>query len=202
MAIITYYKSATVDGGAIGAQITDGGIDDLLPAITSQNRLAGLTFHRKIWIQSDTTLTILTSLANEGQYDATWFTSANPLTDTVANLTGIETKYGAMNIVSNTTTTATVTNDATDILARVNDYAYIGSDVVQISAIVDNGDGTSTITFSPAIATADHSGTMFSTLISSAFTANTAVPFWIKVVIPPLAPISSNYNTLQFLTVY
>ena len=50
---VKYYKSATDAGGAMGAQLSDGGIDDLLPPITSQNRLQGTDFFRKIWYESD-----------------------------------------------------------------------------------------------------------------------------------------------------
>ena len=201
MATLTFYKSAADDGGAIGAQITDGGIDDLLPPITSQDRLHGLTFHRKVWIESDTDLSILNSIANHGQYGAVYFESANA-NDTVADLTGTETKYGAMLIVSNTENDVIVNNNADYTIMRVGDYAFIGADVVQIDTITDNGDGTSTVAFSPAIPTADHSGTYFSTMIDKAFTAATPLPFWVKIDVPTLAPISSNYNTLKFLTVY
>jgi hypothetical protein len=201
MALITYYKSATVDGGAIGTQLTDGGIDDLLPAVTSQDRLNGLTFHRKIWIQSDTALNILNSLANHGQYGAVWFETAN-INDTVANILGTERKYGAAKIVSNTTISAIVENNANYTIFAANDYFYIGTDVVQITTVTDNLDGTSTISFSPAIPTADHTGTYASSLINKPFTVNTPVPFWVKIDIPALAPLSASYNTLQFLTVY
>jgi len=73
---------------------------------------------------------------------------------------------------------------------------------VQISTVTDNLDGTSTLAFSPDIPTADHTGTFAASLINKPFLATTAIPFWVKVDVPVLAPLSSSYNTLQFLTVY
>ena len=201
MAVVTFNKSATEQGGAIGTVLTDGGVDELLPAVTSQDRLHGVIIHRKMWITSDTALSILTSLANEGKYDACWFESAG-VNDTLSDLTGTETKYGASPIVSNTVNTAKIANNSTDTIVRVNDYAYIGSDVVQVSTITDNGDGTSDVTFAPDIPSGDHSGTSFSTLLNKSFLATTAIPFWVKIDIPALASLTSNFNTIQFLTVY
>ena len=201
MAIVTFNKSATDDGGAIGTALTDGGVDELLPAVSSQDRLHGVTIHRKMWITSDTDLSILSSLSNEGQYDACWFESAGA-NDVVGDLTGTETKYGASPIVSNTVNTAVVTNNATDVILRANDYAYIGADIVQVTSVTDKGDGTSDVVFSPDIPAGDHSGTSFSTLINKTFVATTGVPFWVKIQIPALASLTSNFNTIQFLTVY
>ena len=202
MATITFFKSATPDGGAKGDQLTDGGVDDLLPEITSQNRLNGVEFFRKIWYESDADVTCMASLANEGNYNACFFKSANDA-DTVADLTGNEDMYGALKIVSNTVNTVKVTNDADGwTLARVNDHGYIGNDVVKVDTITDNGDGTSTFNFSPDVADVDHTGEYFDTLISVNMTATTAVPFWCKVKVPALAPLNSTYNTLQFLSIY
>ena len=201
MATITYFKSATDDGGAIGTQLTDGGVTELFPIITSQNRLTGLNYYRKAWYNSDEALTIMCSLANLAEYNASFFESAG-VNDVVGDLTGSETRYGALNIVSNTTTSVKVTDNTLWTLARVNDYAHIGDTIVQIDTITDNGDGTSDIAFSPAIVTADHSGTAFSTTISKNFTAGVDVPFWINVDVPVLAQPNSNYDTHQFMALY
>ena len=201
---LTFYKSASDEGGAIGAQLADGGIDDLLPPISSQERLQGVTFYRKIWIESDTDVNILSSLGNMGQYTAVWFETAGE-NDTIADIIGTERKYAALEILSNTEDAAIVKIDAlysVSDLINIDDYAFIGADIVQIDSVKDNADGTADIGFSPSIPSADHTGTFMSTLIDKAFVTATPVPFWVKVDVPALAPMESNYNTLQFLTVY
>jgi len=201
MAEITYYKSATEAGGAIGDQLTDGGTDDLLPPILSQNRLSGLEYFRKIWYKSDADMNVMCSVANEGQYDSCFFESADP-SDTVSDLTGSETRYGALSIVSNTENTVTVTNDTRWTLMRVGDKAHIGDQMVEIDTITDNGDGTSTVDFHNDIPTADHSGTYFVTCIDKAFNAGDEIPFWIQVVVPELAPANSSLDTHQFFALH
>jgi len=196
-----YYKSATPDGGAIGDELTDGGVDDLLPGITSQDRLNGLTILRKIWYESDIDANVLCSLANQGQYNSCFFESANA-DDTVSDLTGNEDKYGALEIISNTVNTVKVKNDPNETLIRVNDKAHIGTDVVSINSITDNGDGTSDIEFSPDIADADHGGSFLVSCIEKSFSAGDQKPFWIKVVVPELAPMNSTLDTHEFFALY
>ena len=201
MATLTYFKSASDDGGAIGDQLTDGGIDDLLPPITSQDRLNGVNFFRKIWVRSDEDISAMTSLANKGEYNACWFESAGE-NDTIADLTGNEVRFGALGIVSNTVNTAKITNNTKWVLARVDDYAHIGDDIVQIDAITDNGDGTSDIEFSPDIADNDHAGTFLSTCIDKSMTSGGDNPFWTEVDVPALSPMNNSFSTLEFLMVY
>ena len=198
---MTFYKSATDDGGAIGDQLTDGGVDDLLPGITSQNRLNGVVIHRKIWYKSDAANNVMCSLANEGQFDSCFFESAG-LNDTIGDLTGSETKYGALEIISNTVNTVKIKNDPAETLARVNDKAHIGTDMVTIDSITDNGDGTSDIAFSPDIADADHAGTYMVTVIDKAFAAGDEFPFWIRITVPAQAPMNATLDTHEFFALY
>ena len=196
-----YYKSATDDGGAIGDQLADGGVDDLFPGITSQNRLNGIVIHRKIWYESDIDANVMCSLANEGQFDSCFFESAGE-NDTISDLTGSETKYGALEIISNTVNTVKIKNDPAETLARVNDKAHIGTDMVNIDAITDNGDGTSDIDFSPDIADADHAGSYLISCIDKSFTAADQKPFWIRVTVPALAPMNATLDTHEFFALY
>ena len=201
MATLTYFKSVGDDGGTIGDQLTDGGIDDLLPPITSQDRLNGVNFYRKLWVRSDEDISVMNSLANRGEYNACWFVSAGE-NDTVADLTGNEVKYGALMVVSNTVNSAVVTNNTTWEIVRDNDYAHIGNDVVQIDTVTDNGDGTLTLNFSPDIADSDWSGTYMSTCIDTSMSAGDDNPFWIQVDVPALSPMNNSFSTLEFLMVY
>ena len=202
MAVLTYFKSATNDGGAKGTQLTDGGVDDLFPTITSQDRLNGVNFKRKIWYESDTALTIVCSLANQGQYNSCFFKTATGGNDVVGDITGTEDRYGALNIVSNTVNTAKVTNNAKWTLVRVADKAHIGSDVVTVSAVSDNGDGTSDVTFSPDIASADHSGGFMVSTLAETFAVATAVPFWVEIDVPTASSIAGNRDSHQFMALY
>jgi len=202
MALLTFYKSTTEDGGAKGQQLTNGGVDDLYPAIDSQDRLNGKVIHRKIWYQTDASSVIMCTLSNQGQYNSCFFKTASGGNDVVGSITGNEDRFGALAIVSNGTDSVVVTNNKKWTLARVGDKAHIGNDVVGITAISDNGNGTSNITFSPAIPVAIHDGTFFATVIEENFTAGTAVPFWTEIDIPALSSISSNRDNHSFMSLY
>ena len=198
---ITFFKSATPDGGAIGDQLTDGGVDDLFSGVTSQDRLNGIIIHRKIWYKADEDVSVMCSLANEGQYDSCFFESAGE-NDTVSDLTGNEVKYGALEIISNTVNTVKIKNDPAETLIRQNDKAHIGTDMVNIDSLTDNGDGTSDINFSPDIANADLSGTYLVSCIDKSFTAGDEKPFWIRVTVPELATSNETLDTHEFFALY
>ena len=202
MATITFFKSATDDGGAKGAALVDGGVDDLCPSITSQNRLVGFNFHRKIWYEADADLTIMCSLANLGQFNSCFFVTTGGGNDVAGDITGSEDRFGAMNIVSNTVNTVKVSNNPKWTLVRNGDHAHVGSDIVTVGTVTDNGDGTSDITFSPDIPTANHAGTFFVSVLGETFTSGTAKPFWVEVDVIANAPISSNRDSHQFMSLY
>ena len=199
--MLTYYKSAGDDGGAIGDQITDAELNALLPEISSQDRLTGITILRKMWIESDASITCYYSLANEGMFDAYAFKSANE-NDTIADLTGNEDRYGAMVISSNTTSSVTVEEDPNYLLARAGDELYIAANVVEIDSVTDNGDGTLTIDFSPDIPSADLSGQYCASMMKTVVAASDPWPMWVEVEVAPLSVETGDYNSIDVLTVY
>lgn len=48
--MITYHKAVTDEGGAIGAEISSGAVDALLPQVTLAQQTAGATISRKFYI--------------------------------------------------------------------------------------------------------------------------------------------------------
>jgi hypothetical protein len=202
MAVITRYKSVGDDGGAIGDEITSGTPDELLPAVTVLDRLNGATILRKIWLRSDADIDIFHGFNAPGYYEIRMFVSAG-VNDTVGDLTGNEDRYGTTTVTGGDDMDVEVTTPtASPVTFRVNDYVNIAGEVTQITAISDNGDGTSTFSVSPPLANTPSVGTIVSGLIEQSMVAGTDYPFWVEEVVPAGAARPGAYNNVDTVALY
>jgi hypothetical protein len=203
MAVITRFKSVADDGGTIGDEITSGTPDELLPPVTVLDRLNGATILRKMWLRSDSDIDVFHGFNSPGYYTVRMFVSAGA-NDTVADLTGNEDRYG----VTTTTGTSTVTDvmvetpPTTPVTFRVNDYLNIAGEITQLTAIADNGDGTTTFTVSPSLASIPAVGTVVSALISQTMVTGADYPFWIEEIVPSGAARPGAYNNVDTVALY
>jgi len=200
---IKYYKSATDDGGAIGAEIFSGVANALFPANSAIDLTFGVETYRKIWIETDETKSILNYLANDGLYDVAIFDSANPLTDVFSDLTGVERKHSQATITATTATTVTVEYDS-DMQSYVAGDALMFDSIDKIiQAFVDNLDGTGTITLTTVLDNhASYVGTTVSTAIQRSMVAQTPQAFWLKLKIEESTVHTQDVNVFDISVNY
>lgn len=210
---LTFYKSQTDSGGIEGVVITSGVKGALLPLVTAQDRLNGVTIHRKFFIKPDVDTALKIGIDTDGQFNATIFEETLYGEDVTA-LTGTETKYGASEIIrleDSATLFETVNgaggladikkirvkyDDHSDVLFRVGDFIRIGTAVASISAVTDTTTDWE-ITLSSPITYAGVIGTeAFSVIDVATMTANTVKGFWIKIVVDAGDLTAVDYNTI------
>lgn len=210
---LTFYNSQTVDGGIEGSIIISGVKGALLPLVTAQDRLNGITIHRKFFIKPDVDTALKIGLDTDGVFNAVIFAETN-YGENVSALTGNETKYGASKIVQledSATLTETVNgaggladikkirveyDDHGEVLFRAGDFIRIGTAVATISSVTDTTANWE-ITLTSAINYVGLIGTeAFSVIDVSTITANTVKGFWIKIVVDAgnLTPV--DFNTI------
>jgi len=137
----TYHNSKA--DGTPDQVIVSGQIGALFTTLTSQERISGDQEFSKMWITSDIDVTVYVGILSPTKYTSTVFVSALD-TDAVGDLTGSETRYGAMEVVS-ALETGIVVKNTFYTLVRVSDTIIVDGKAYEVSTITDNGDGTSTI---------------------------------------------------------
>ncbi len=137
------FHNSKVDGTP-DQEITSGQLNAVLSEITTAERIAGDTENAKVWITSDNDNTSYFGQLIPSSYSFCTFVSASD-NDTEGDLTGSETKYGALQVTASTATAITVTLNPDYTLARVGDTLYVEAAPYEISTITDNGDGTADI---------------------------------------------------------
>jgi len=195
MATPTFYNA--LDDGSIGTQIQDNQENALLPEVTSQMRIDGTTILKKLYIKMDEDISTFISLENKGMFDARIMTSTGT-SETASDVPSDRKRYTARPIISNTTSTVTISADDAQFFA-VNDYISLGGYIVQITAIDDDDNGNKKITFGDNIPSINLTGTYVSNCIKQDFTAGNAVPFWIENVIEPGAVAIDSRDTIPLL---
>lgn len=96
--IVEYYQAISEDGGAIGSQFSSGDIGGLLPQVTTQNMIDGITIRRKLYVKNIAgTSTINLGLESFGVFHASVFESTGDA-QVVGDITGSEEKFGGAEI--------------------------------------------------------------------------------------------------------
>ena len=98
---ITWHKSASDSGGAIGDQIASGDVGALIPEITQADQLAGVTISRKFYIANsaaDDYIISAFSMEDDTVFDAILFESTGDA-QVVGDLTGAETDESPILVV-------------------------------------------------------------------------------------------------------
>lgn len=200
MAVITFYKAVdSVTDGSKGAQVTSGEVGAILPALTSQQRISGITQLEKFYVQSDVTLDIFIGFTSLGLFNATMIDSTG-VAEVAGDVSGASPRYGSAQIIANDANGCTIAHNATTDLFRVNDYILIGSVVAQIATITDNTTDR-VITYAFAIPYVDQVGTNATSLISKSLGANVAEPLWCENIVQAGAPATQTYDTIPIVVV-
>lgn len=192
----TYYNSKS--DGTPDQQITSGQINALFPTLTSQDRLNGVQQFSKMWIQSDQDVTTIFGLNSPGSYGSYIFLSADD-NDTESDLTGSETRYGAVEVVSATATEIVVNNDTNYTLIRNGDTIVVAAKAYAVDTITDNGDGTSSV-----VATSDYvslpiAGDYITSTFELSLVTATNKSFWREENVEAGAPWYAEYSTADIL---
>ncbi len=89
---ITHHEAITDDGGAIGADIISGAIDQVFPEVTLFDQSSGIIINRKIYIANDDVVDVSISVSMESAtvFPAILFASTGDA-QVVGDLTGSET---------------------------------------------------------------------------------------------------------------
>jgi len=200
MANLTYYKAVdSVNDGSKGTQVTSGEIDAILPFLTSQDRIAGVTQLEKFYIQSDVTIDVFVGFTSLGLFNAVMIDSTGT-SEVAGDVSSTSPRYGASEIISNTATECVVKqNDVVDLF-RPDDYILVGDVVVQIDTVTANT-ADRTITYKFEIPYVDLVGNYASSVLQKSLTANTAVPLWIENTVAAGSPATSTYNTVPLVVV-
>ena len=200
MAIITYYKavSSTSDGSK-GALVTSGQIDAILPYLTSQQRITGITQLEKFYVQSDTTMQVFIGFTSLGLFNATMITSTGAV-EVAGDVLPATARFGASEILSNTASGCVIKDNPVLDLYRAGDYILVGDVVVQIDTITATGSNR-TIEYLFDIPYVDLVGTKASSTIQVSLTKDVAVPFWVENIVAIGSPATQTYNTVPLVIV-
>ncbi len=200
MAVITYFKAVDSDtDGSKGSQVTSGQVDAILPYLTSQQRIAGITQLEKFYVQSNETIDIFIGFTSLGLFTGEMIDSTG-VGEVSGDVSGASDRYGASEILSNSTDGCTIEHNATTDLFRTGDYILVGDVVVEIDTITANTTDRD-IVYLFAIPYTDLVGTNASSMIQKSLTADTGVPLWIENIVPAGAPATQTYNTVPLVIV-
>lgn len=203
----TFFASETYDGGTIGAQLTDNGLNELFRPIPKSILVGGGSTLQKAWVKPDSDgefwyFMDLQAYAGSPKASLYWFVSAGA-NDTVSDLTGNEDRYGIGEVISNTDTDFTISADANYTIWRAGDYVELeGEALRKISAVTDNGDGTLTIAIDGDFGGNDYSGYVAYGAYYVNGAANTAYPVWAEIATPANAGGDGGNLTTTLLTEY
>ncbi len=175
--------------GTPDQEITSGQLNAVLSEITTAERIAGDTENAKIWITSDSDNTSYFGQLSPTAYSFCTFVSASD-SDAEGDLTGSETKYGALQVTASTATAITVTLNDDYTLARAGDTLYVESAPYEISVITDNGDGTADIEATIDYVVQPNVGAWVTTMFTISLVTAVAKPFWIQRKVP----VGSNWT--------
>ena len=192
----TYYNSKP--DGTPDQQITSGQVNALFPTLTSQDRLNGVQQFSKLWIQSDQDITAVFGLNSPGHYGSYVFVSANE-NDTEGDLTGSETKYGAVEVVSATATEIVFKNDTNYTLIRGGDVIIVASKAYTVDTVTDNGDGTSTVTATIDYIALPAAGDYITSTFDLSLVTATSKPIWREEKVQAGAQWYDEYSTADIL---
>ena len=199
---LTYHKSATEAGGAIGGAITDGGLNDLFMPVTVAQITNGDTILDKMWVTPDEDGSIYIGISQGSKFPAYVFQSAGT-DDTETDLTGTEDRYGGEVVTANPdATTLEVAEDSNVTKWRSGDkVVFINGSVKEIDT-VSTASGTTTLTFTSSVGTSN-TGDWISSVFLLNMTASTDYPFWIDQRVPASFDTQGdNYNTVTILEMY
>ena len=173
----TFHSSKT--DGTPDQQVTSGQLNAILSPITVAERLSGNTENAKIWVTSDADKLAYLGQMNPTAYSFCTFLSASD-NDTEGDLTGSETKYGALEVVSSLVESIIVKDNANYTLARVGDTLYVKEAPYEIDTITDNGDDTLTITATIDYVSLPNAGEFVTTMFTMNLVTATAKSFWVR----------------------
>ncbi len=171
----TYYNSKP--DGTIDTQITSGIVGNLFSSVSIAERVSGDDELQKMWIMNDSDSNTYIGIKSYSAYWQNVFVSASD-TDTESDLTGSETRYGALKVVSALATAITVTKDAFFTLARVGDTIAVENAPYEIASITDNGDDTLDITATIDYISLPPVGGFITSMFTLDLTTGVAKPFW------------------------
>ena len=194
------FRKANSDG-TVGDRIMSGQLNALFTDVNYQMRHNGDRALAKFWIESDEDVEIPISVTNGTAYHHYVFLSADD-GDAVADLTGDEYRYGALNVVdTDDSNKIKVIKDQHYTLARVGDVLYWSGDPYQIDDIVDNSDGTITISLGSDInGTMPEPGDYVQTMTQPvSLTANTPKSFWRERIVDAGSQWSGEDVAVQIL---
>ncbi len=163
--------------GTIKDEVVSGQLGALFTSVTTGERLAGNTENSKVFITADETTTTYVGINAYNSYNQCVFMSASD-SDQESDLTGAELKYGALEITAATNTEITVNEDSIYTLARVGDTMAVDDAPYEIATIVDNLDGTLTITATIIFTTIPAIGSYVTTLFTMPTVQNVPLSFW------------------------
>lgn len=192
----TYYSSKP--DGTPDQQITSGQINALFPTLTSQDRLNGIDQFSKMWIQSDEDVTAVFGLNSPGHYGSYIFLSASD-DDIESDLTGSETKYGAVKVVSATETEIVFYNDANYTLIRNGDVIIVAGKAYTVDTVTDKGDGTSGVTATIDYLSLPNAGDYITSTFEISLVTATSKPFWREEKVEAGAQWYGEYSTADIL---
>ena len=200
MATITYFKAVDSDtDGSKGAQITSGQVDGILPYLTSQQRITGITQLEKFYVQSDVGLDIFIGFTDLGLFTAGMIDSTG-VAEVSGDVSGASPRFGSANIISNTADGCVIAHNPTIDLFRAGDFILMGDVVVEIDTITANTTDR-TIVFLFSIPYVDLVGTNATAVIQKTLLADVGLPLWIENIVPAGAPATQTYNTVPLVIV-
>ncbi len=171
----TFYNSKT--DGTIDTQISSGIVGNLFSSVTVSERVAGDTEFQKVWLSDDSDSSTYVGISSYSAYGQNVFLSASE-SDAVGDLTGSETRYGALKVVSALETAVKVTNDPFHTLVRVGDTIVVENAPYEVASITDNGDGTSDIAATIDYVSVPGLGGFITSMFIMSLTTGTPKPFW------------------------
>lgn len=192
----TYYNSKP--DGTPDQQITSGQINALFPTLTSQNRLNGITQYSKLWIQSDTDVTSVFGLNSPGSYGSYIFLMPND-SDIEGDITGTETKYGAVEVVSATATAIVFKNDPNYTLIRSGEIIIVSGAAYTVDTVTDNGDGTSTVVGTIDYSVLPNAGNYITSTLQLSLVTATNKSLWREETVEVGAQWYGEYSTADIL---
>ena len=197
MATYTFYDvvNSQTDGSK-GAQITSGQVGIILPELTSQDRVSGVTRLEKFYFQSDTSQDVFFGLSDNGDFD-TRIIDSTGTAEVAGDVAGSRRRYGCAEIVSNSATGCVIKHNPNVDLFQAGDFILVGDIVAKINTITANN-ADRTIDYVSDIPYTDQVGTKAVSVIKKSISANDGVPVWIEEVVPAGASASQTYTTMGF----
>ncbi len=197
---LKYYRSATDEGGIIDSEITSGTENSLFNDLTIAEEISGATKYRKMWIESDSAVTLYVGVSSPGLFEAYLFPTSTSDDEVIGDFTpASEDHFGGIVVTAGTGNSFTFVTTAVTMF-RAGEYLIHDNLAYLIDTVADSA-GDTTVTIATTFGITPAVGDWVTAAYVLTLSANAAKPLWRQNTSPAGYVATVDSNSVQILLV-